>query len=112
MFIDKRNGNTEGWINYTGSCIPTYEMSIVLKNNIKSLFKDEDEFLTFAEYIEPSVRLSFKENKFNENTPDTDILNQVLIQHIPVIFTSLNPLSYKLNIFYQKLSSNRHGNLN
>ena len=100
IFIDKRTGYTSGWINYTGNHEELHYMAATLKNSIRPLFKDQDEFITFAEYIEPSVRLSFKENKFDENTPDETILNNVLIQHIPITVISVNPFKYELNAFY------------
>ena len=102
VLINKRNGCTSGWINYSGWYEEMYFMSVVLKNSIRPLFKDQDEFMTFAAYIEPSVRLSFKENGFNEDTDDETILNNILLQHIPVTIVSVDPLQYKLNAFYVK----------
>ena len=103
ILIDKRTGYTSGWINYTGAHEELHYMAVALKNSIRPLFKDQDEFISFASYIEPSIRLSFKENMFNENTPDETILNNVLIQHIPIKITSINPFKYELNIFHVEL---------
>lgn len=102
IFIDKRNGNTSGWINYAGNYVEKYLMSLVLKNSIRPLFKDEDEFTTFASFIEPSIKLAFRENGYSEDTNDMEILNTVIIQHIPITITSLNPFEYSLNAFYVK----------
>lgn len=101
IWIDKKDGSTEGWINFTGCCIPMNQMALVLKNNVRPLFQDQDEFLAFASYIEPSVRLSFKESNLNESVEDETILNSVLIQHVPVIIQSIEPFKYKLNVFYK-----------
>lgn len=103
IFIDKQTGYTSGWINYAGSHKELHYMAAVLKNSIRPLFKDQDEFIAFTSFIEPSIRLSFRENMFDENTTDETILNNVLIQHIPITIKSINPFIYELNLFRVEL---------
>lgn len=100
VLINKRTGYTGGWINYTGWYDESYFMSVALKNSIRPLFKDEYEFMAFASFLEPSVRLAFKENEFNENTDDEAIFNTVVIRNLPVRITSVEPLAYELSAFY------------
>ena len=110
IWIDKRDGSTEGWINYGGCHIPMHQMALVLKNNIRPLFANQDEFVSFVEYVAPSIRLSFRENGFDEETDDKIIFETVLLQHLPVTIESVHPFIYKLQIFSSPIENRRGEN--